>query len=489
MRESLSDVFWLAPNINAAELYHESASGWLSFLRALPEEVYRFVLQYPSMKSLARQLFLDTLARIDLAGTMRAKIKRDGERLIVCDETFDLDSFKNVFLVAFGKASLTMAGVLSDVLDEKLTAGVIVTNAVTTASSSLSKCRVTVGGHPVPNEGSLTGAEQIVELLRRADQESLVIFLVSGGGSALVEKPLDETITLDDLQQLNRLLVNSGATIREINAVRKHLSAIKGGRLAQRAFPARQVSLYVSDVNPEDYSTIASGPTRPDDTTLEDVFAVIERFRLADKLPPSIAQIIQDRRLEETPKPGDDVFLTSSHHLIMDNMTAMKTAESLAREKGLIVAIADDLIEGHYRDVADELLRRLIVLSAAHRGETVCLISGGEVSCPVKGKGVGGRNQEFVLYSALKLVELAGDGEIAVLSAGTDGIDGISPATGAAADSFTMAASFDNGLDPYAYLENNDSYTFFNCLGDAIVTGPTGNNVRDLRIMLARTPR
>jgi len=387
------------------------------------------------MKSLARQLFLDALARIDLRVAMLAHINCDGERLRIYSDDLDLRGYTNILVIAFGKASVSMASVVANVLNKRLTAGVIVTNALPEMElGSLANFEIFVGGHPVPNEGSLRGAKRILELLGQRDERTLVIFLVSGGGSALVEKPISDSISLDDLQQLNRLLVTSGATIREINAVRKHLSAIKGGRLAQWAYPARQVTLYVSDVNPGDFATIASSPTGPDDTTVDDVYDVIERYRLLERLPPTIARIIKARELAETPKPGDASLSRSSHHLVMDNEAALKVTEALARERELTVAVDSETIEGYYREVADRLLERLVKLRDANPERMVCLLSGGEVSCPVKGTGIGGRNQEFVLYSALKLPELAAGGEIAVLSAGTDGIDGISPAAGAVAD-------------------------------------------------------
>lgn len=439
------------------------------------------------MKHVACEIFLETLRRIELKSVLESHIHRQGARLEVYGEPLDLSDYRQVFLIAFGKASIAMAGVLAEVLTEDLTGAVIVTNALPEEiPSPLVRHPIILGGHPTPTEGSLAAGRRVIELLSRRDERTLVFFLISGGGSALVELPLFESVTLAELQQLNRVLVTCGATIREINAVRKHLSAIKGGRLAERAYPARQISLYVSDVNPGDLSTIASGPTLPDDTTCADVLAVIEKYAIGEKLPRAIAEIVGRGQLQETPKPGDPIFSRSSHHLVMDNRTALEAAATIARERGLVVEVDDRPNEEHYRIVADRLLARLLELGQKHPGEIVCLLTGGEVSCPVSGSGVGGRNQEFVLYAALKIADLSEPMDVAVLSAGTDGIDGISPAAGAVADRTTVARAQALGLDPEKFLADNDSYSLFTALGDVIVTGPTGNNVRDLRILLAR---
>jgi hydroxypyruvate reductase len=442
------------------------------------------------MKDVAREIFQQALARIDVRTVMRTHMARAGDRLVLCGETFDLRAYTRLYVIAFGKAALAMAGAVYEELGPRITFGIIVTNAlpphheVRAAPNFL----VIEGGHPLPNRGSVEGAERILEVLRSADEHTLVIFLVSGGGSAMIEKPIEESITVEDLQQLNRLLVTSGATIAEINAVRKHLSAIKGGRLAAVASPARQVTLYISDVNPGDFSSLASNPTGPDETTLRDFYDVIERYDLLPRLPERIARLIREHRVSETPKPGDPLFSRSSYHLLMDNQTALQAAADVAAALGCRVHTDFEPYEGYYRDVADHLLAQLVSLRDAHARETVCLIAGGEVSCPVRGSGIGGRNQEFVLYAALRLPHVAEGGEMVVLSAGTDGIDGTSPAAGAVADTQTVARARALGLDPERFLAENDSYTFFHRLGDTLVTGPTGNNVRDLRILLARRP-
>lgn len=450
----------------------------------------RDVVHLTAMKDIAREIFAKALARIDVRAMVRAHTALDGERFTLCGEVLDLSVYSRIYVIAFGKAALAMASAFHEQLGPRITAGLVVTNALPPQHDlrDAKNFLLIEGGHPLPDRGSLEGAERIMDLLRTADERTLVLFLVSGGGSALIEKPVEDSITLDDLRQLHHVLITAGATIAEINAIRKHLSAVKGGRLAALAYPARQVTLYISDVNPGDLSSIASNPTGPDETTTADVYRVIERYALLPRLPERIARLIRERRVSETPKPGDPIFSRSSYHLLMDNRTVLHAAADVAASLGFRVSVDPEPYEGYYREVADHLLARLVSLREAHAGEPVCLIAGGEVSCPVRGPGIGGRNQEFVLYAALRLPDLAGDGEMVVLSAGTDGIDGISPAAGAVADAHTVARARALGLDPHRFLAENDSYTFFHLLGDTVITGPTGNNVRDLRLLLARRP-
>jgi len=436
------------------------------------------------LKDEARQIFLDTLSQIDLSAAIRRQVSLQGDQLTICGEEFDLRSLTKLLAIGFGKASIRMGREFEHLLGERITAGALVTNAVP-QGVSLNRFKIIEGGHPIPNRGSLQAADEIISLLKSADEKTLVIFLVSGGGSALIEKPVDESISLEDIRELNRVLVTCGAVIREMNAVRKHLSAIKGGRLAALAYPARQVTLYVSDVNNDDISTIASDPTGPDETTLDEFYQVVERYDLLSKLPANIASLISSRQISETPKSDWKVFRNSSRYLLMGNSEALRVARRIAEERGFVVEIADDLVEGHYRGLSDELLSRLLALRDRHPQRRVCLLSGGEVICPVYGNGIGGRNQETVLYLAIKLAGISAVAS-AALSAGTDGIDGNSDAAGAVADNLTLKRAVELGLDADQYLKNNDSYNFFRQLGDLIITGPTGNNVRDLRIMLAQ---
>ena len=279
---------------------------------------------------------------------------------------------------------------------------------------------------------------------------------------------------------MHRLLVTGGADIVDVNIVRRHLSGIKGGRLAAAAAPARQVTLYVSDVPADQPAAVASGPTMPDASTLQDVAAIIGRLGICDRLPPSVRQLIEENRLPETPKRGDAAFARSSWHCLLDNAVAVELIGKRAEQLGWLVETDVTVDDWPLADAVDALLARLEALAARYPQRTVCLVSGGELSCPVIGDGRGGRNQAFVLRAAQKIA----DSGIAVLSAGTDGIDGNSPAAGATADGTTMARAEQAGLSATDHERRSDSYAFFRALGDDITTGPTANNVRDLRLLV-----
>jgi hydroxypyruvate reductase len=331
----------------------------------------------------------------------------------------------------------------------------------------------------MPNAESIHAAQTILKMLDAQTAASLVIFLLSGGGSAVVERPIDDEISLHDLISTYRVLVHSGATIAEINAIRKHLSAVKGGRLARAAFPAQQLSLLVSDVPDNALDALASGPTMPDSTSVEDCYRIAEKHGMSPQLPHSTRELFERRVLEETPKLDDQAFYRSRWWPVLSNQTAVEQASAAAERSGLAVHVDNSCDDWDYEHAADYLLRRLRELR--RRSARVCLISGGEVTVKVTNGGVGGRNQQFALACAAKI---AGE-NITVLSAGTDGVDGNSPAAGAAVDGTTLIRAQSKGLDAGAALEKFDAYAFFKALGAAIETGPTGNNLRDLRILLA----
>jgi len=303
--------------------------------------------------------------------------------------------------------------------------------------------------------------------------------MLSGGGSAIAEKPLDDEISLDDLIATYRALVLSGAPIAEINTIRKHLSAVKGGRLAQAAYPAHQVSLLISDVPDSTLDALASGPTLPDSTSVADCYAILEKYALLDQFPPSVRELFQRHALEETPKSDDPAFVRARWWPVLSNKTALDAAGVAATAQGFAVEVDNSCDDWDYDRAADYLLGRLRKLR--HSVSRVCLISGGEVTVKVTNGGAGGRNQQFALACAQKI---AGE-NVTVLSAGTDGIDGNSPAAGAIADGSTAERARAAGYDPAAALATFNAYPLFQALGDAIMTGPTGNNVRDLRILFA----
>ena len=463
------------------------------------------MIERPDLHRAAREIFSEALKSVDAHDAVRRAVRLSGARLLsIVDTTFDLMSRSHpLYAIAVGKAALAMASGLDAILGDNLSAGIITGSltsqpergAVSEAVTELSfdeRWQVFNGGHPLPNEESLRAARASVELLRRAeDERALVIFLISGGGSAMIEWPRNGQTTLEELRTANRALVSCAASIREINAVRRAFSAIKGGGLAARAPHADQVSLIVSDTGAGDEGAVASGPTfesLPDDL---EAGSVVARYHLSARLPASIL-----RAIDQPPAPRAGSLLRSlrKHHVLLDNDDAIAAAAEAARLRGFTVEVARDLVEQPVAEGSARLVSRLIDLRRRAGGERriACLISGGEFACPVRGDGTGGRNAETALRCAIEMDAHARSDRRAspsmsmlALSAGTDGIDGNSPAAGAAASDLTLTRARDLGLDAQAFLDRSDAYTFFNKLGDAIVTGPTGTNVRDLRIMLA----
>jgi glycerate 2-kinase len=439
----------------------------------------------PNLRDIALEIFHRALAAIDVESVARASLRADADQLLIIDDPVDLSRFKRVVVIGVGKASVPMARAVEDSLGPPLAGGVVVTNAV--VGESPRTLPVIVGGHPLPNPGSLDAASKALKILGANDSEdTLVLFLISGGGSALFELPIDAAITLDDLQAVNRALVGCGAVISEINVVRRFLSAVKGGRLAAAAPRSRQISLYVSDVNSDDLSTVSSGLTLPGVATRADFDRVVERYDLLEKFPAHVSALIAGGGLPDLPRANAEDARRRSHYLLLDNRKALLEAKRIAESDfGCMVEIAEDLVEGDVETMMLTHVERVAALRHTHRGKTVCLLSGGEAVCPVRGAGQGGRNQEFTLRAAIHLNQ-RGLSDIVVLSAGTDGIDGNSPAAGSTADSDTLRRAEEKGVSAERSLQNSDSFNFFNALGDTIITGPTGNNVRDVRILLAR---
>ena len=303
--------------------------------------------------------------------------------------------------------------------------------------------------------------------------------MISGGGSSIVEKPIDDEISLDDLVATYRALVHSGAPIAEINTVRKHLSAVKGGRLAQAAFPAQQVSLLVSDVPDNTADALASGPTMPDSTTVDECFRIAEKYDLLQQFPRSSRELFERHALEETPKSDDPAFHRARWWTVLSNQSAIEATSEAAERAGFIVHVDNSCDDWDYEKAAGYLLQK--VRELRNQFSPVCLVSGGEVTVKVTNGGVGGRNEQFALTCAEKIARE----RITVLSAGTDGVDGNSPAAGAIVDGSTLERAQARGLDVRTALERFDAYRLLAAIGDAVETGPTGNNLRDLRILLA----
>lgn len=429
----------------------------------------------------ARQIFEEALLAVDPSTAVRNAVHLESSRLTIFDQSFEFPAGAPVFAVAIGKAAPAMASALENVLGDQVFAGVIAAPAINAGRPKLSKrWRYFEGGHPLPNEASLAAADAAFALLDQADKErALVIFLISGGGSAMLEAPFSEKITLEDLRSANQALVSCGASISEINAVRRAFSAVKGGRLAARAPNSPQVTLIVSDVPRGEEQNVASGPTLTPPTEAPSPSEVVAHYGLRNLLPASIMRAIEPETLEEPPRINHPYFV------LLDNNTALEAAATAARKSGLTVEIAHDISDEPIEAGVNKLLTRLGELKSPTTPADVCLVSGGEFACPVRGGGLGGRNLETALRLAIAADQRSGRvSEFVALCAGTDGIDGNSPAAGAIVDSTTIERARTIGLDPADFLKRSNSYSFFVALGDALTTGPTGTNVRDLRILL-----
>jgi glycerate 2-kinase len=431
----------------------------------------------------ALAIFQAGVEAVDPARAIKKHIKLRKDRLTVGRKTYDRSHFVRISIIGAGKASAAMARAMEEILGRKLDSGLVITkygHAV-----PLEKVRIIEAGHPVPDETGFGGARKIVQILATTDERDLIFFLISGGGSALLPYPA-EGLTLADKQEVTKILLEVGAGIHEINALRKHLSLVKGGRLARMAYPSTLVSLILSDVIGDDLDSIASGPTVPDRSTFEDCLNILQRYDIAERIPVAARQIVEKGirgKIEETPKVGDPAFERTQNLIIGNNIMAVEAAEKKAAELGYNTLILSSSIAGETRDVAGmhAAIAREIVCSGNPIKPPACVLSGGETTVTIRGKGKGGRNQEFSLAAAQ---EIDGLGNVVLLSAGTDGTDGPTDAAGAITDGATVARARSLGMDPRRFLYANDSYRFFEALDDLIITGPTHTNVMDLRIIL-----
>jgi len=431
------------------------------------------------------------LAAVAPDAAVRRQLCLEGDVLRIAGRSYPLADYDRIFVVGGGKAGAPMAAAVEAVLGERITAGLVnVKHGYTlhTADERQSPPRIQIieAGHPVPDEAGRQGAERIVQMLTGLGERDLVLVLISGGGSALLTLP-SPGITLADVQTLTGALLRCGATINEINAVRKHISQIKGGQLARQAYPATVVSLVLSDVVGNPLDVIASGPTVPDPTTFADAWAVLERYGIVDAVPATVVSRLQAGlagQVAETPKPGDAVFARVQNVIVGSNEIAAQAAVEEARRQGLNALLLSTYVEGEAREVA-RVFAGIAKGMAAHSWPLTppaCLVAGGETTVTVRGTGKGGRNQELALAAALAI-----DGweNVAVVGLATDGTDGPTDAAGAIAWGDTVARARELGLDAADYLANNDAYHFFQALGDLIITGPTNTNVNDLILVFA----
>jgi glycerate 2-kinase len=431
----------------------------------------------------ARSIFLAGVDAVNPKNAIRKYARLKDNQLIVNSVEYDLNRFENIYVIGAGKASAAMAQAVEELLGERINSGLV--NTKYGHGLPLGKVQLTEAGHPVPDEAGFRGAQKIVQLLEKTGKKDLVIFLISGGGSALLPYPADG-LSLEDKQTVTKTLLEVGANIHEINALRKHLSLVKGGRLARFAFPSTLISLILSDVIGDDLDSIASGPTVPDQSTFGVCIHILEKYQIKDRVPPAVVGLIEKGargKIEESPKSGDPVFERTQNVIIGSNIQAVDASRTMAHDLGYNTLILSTFIQGETKDVANvhAAVAKEILSSGNPLGSPACVISGGETTVTIRGKGLGGRNQEFVLAAA---IDIAGWQDVVVLSAGTDGTDGPTDAAGAIADGTSIERAENMGMNADHFLRKNDSYHFFQALGDLIVTGPTHTNVMDLRLVL-----
>jgi glycerate 2-kinase len=432
------------------------------------------------MKETALDIFQAALDAVDPYDAVRRHTNRVASR-------YRDGEYVRLYAVSIGKAAFPMMRAAVDDLGDRIEKGIVLTKYGHSEKGVLPD-RITVfeAGHPVPDENGLSAARTILDMLDKADEKTLVLCLLSGGASALLVAPW-EGISLAEKQRVTQLLLKSGADIFELNTVRKHLSRVKGGRLAERAYPAPVVSLILSDVVGDPLDVIASGPTAPDASTYGDACAVIRKYRLEDRVPKKILQTLHEGMVgaaPETPKQDHPVFAQVENIIIGSNRKATEAAQKRAQELGFETTVLGCEFQGEASVVGRLLAQKALAARreiAANSREKVCQIAGGETTVKVRGNGLGGRNMEMALVVAK---EIAGADGITFLSAGTDGTDGPTDAAGAVVNGSTIDEARIAGLDADVYLSNNDSYNFFKPINGLVITGPTGTNVMDVHISL-----
>jgi len=428
-------------------------------------------------------IFNAAVMAVDPAHAVRRYVRVSGTAIEVADRSYALADFRNIYIVGAGKASVPMAQAVESLLGEHLSGGIVVTKYG--QARRLRKVRVIEAAHPIPDHAGADGARQIATLAQQATEDDLIFCLVSGGGSALLPYPIGG-LTLADKQEVTQLLLRSGATIRETNTLRRHLSQLKGGKLARMAYPAQLIGLIVSDVVGDTLEDIASGPTAPDRSSYADCIAILRKYRLVDSIPASARAALDSGikgEFADTVKASDIAFTKVQNLIIASNRLATEAAKSHATDLGYRSEILSNDIEGESREVAQRQAVMLKQVLAEPPPEPICFILGGETTVSVRGDGIGGRNQEFALAAAIELADAAG---VVVLSAGTDGIDGPTDAAGAIVDGATVSRGRLHGYEAARFLERNDAYNYLLATGDLLITGPTQTNVMDLQVMLAR---
>ncbi len=435
------------------------------------------------MREQALQIFQAGLQAVDPVEAILRHVTLNDNVLRISDRQFNLEDYDRILVVGAGKAVAPMAKAVEDLLGNRISDGVIVVKDK--HGLPLKKIKVREASHPVPDERGVQGTEEILSLVETAGKRDLIICLISGGGSALLIAPV-HGISLEDKQNATKLLLACGATIHEFNAVRKHLSRAKGGRLAQMAYPATVTSLILSDVVGDDLDVIASGPTVPDSSTFDDAEQILKGYGIWDQLPPTVRDHLAkgtSDQIEDTPKSDNAAFQQCSQVLVGTNLQALKAAGQEAQQLGYHPLILSSKVEGEAREVARfyAAIASEVLSSENPLKPPVCVLAGGETTVTLTGDGRGGRNQEFALAAALAITGLD---NVVVLSGGTDGTDGPTDAAGAMADGTTVARALEKGLEPKDFLRRNDSYNFFQKLEGLLMTGPTLTNVMDMYMLL-----
>lgn len=433
-------------------------------------------------KLLCEQIFLAGVESVMPQQIIKSQVVVKDNHLFIGDVKINLKVFKNIYVVGAGKASAMMAVEIENILGNRITSGHVVVKYH--HRKELKSIEVTEAGHPFPDDNGYAATKRILEITRRATKNDLVICLLSGGGSALLaDWPPGSTI--NDLISLNHLLLNSGADIKDINTVRKHVSKVKGGQLAKAVYPAKLVTLILSDVIGDPLDSIASGPTVPDSTTFGEAISVLKKFHLHPRIPDALADYLKrgsEGILPETPKPGDRIFKNTHNFIIGSNRIALEACRRKATEEGLNTFIITSELEGDSIEAANKITDTSLSFQKDKKiKKPCCLLFGGETTIKITGFGIGGRNQHIALYAALLLKDQKG---ITLLSAGTDGNDGPTDVAGAVVDvrTFEEAAKKDLGIEKY--LNNFDSFHFFQKAGGQVITGPTMTNVMDIIVVI-----
>jgi glycerate 2-kinase len=449
-------------------------------------------MELEELHAAAQDIFRHALAACNVGKAFDRHLHFDGMTLVrhpsqaLQPVSVPLDRYKKVLVIAFGKAGLTMLDALLERLPKKIhVRGVC--SAPQLPKKRNWRIRYFTGGHPLPNEDSFAAAEAALKLLGKARKDTFIFFLISGGGSAMLELPRNRDISLEDTIAFHETLVASGATITEVNTVRKHFSAVKGGRLALAAPEAEKLSLLLADVPLKDLGSVASSPTLPDQSTYTQCREILDRYHLLEKFPSSVRTYFESLTAEAAPANMAEAFAHTQFDTLLSNHDFVNAARDRAQDLNFRVVIDNICDDWDYADASRYLLKRFHELRAEH--PRLCLLSSGEVTVQLDAKpGCGGRNQQFALASAFDLAKYEGQ-PLVVLSAGSDGIDGNSPAAGAIADTTTVSRARQYHFDPEANLAHFDTCPLFTALGDTIITGPTGNNLRDLRILLTAQNR